>query len=123
MSASKRREPKVTSLGRILRKFRIDELPQFLNVLKGNMSLIGPRPETDYFVKHCRRMIPYYDIIFTLRPGISGWAQVNFGHISDFKDYPKKFCFNVYYLKNISLELDLQIFLKTIRIILLGKGK
>jgi len=123
MSAVKGRSPKVTSFGRILRKFRIDELPQFLNVLKGDMSLIGPRPETDYFVKHCRRKISHYDIVFSVRPGISGWAQVNLGHVSDFKDYPKKFCFNVYYLKNISLDLDLQIFLKTIRSILLGTGK
>ncbi|MGI6241181.1 MAG: exopolysaccharide biosynthesis polyprenyl glycosylphosphotransferase [Candidatus Omnitrophota bacterium] len=123
MSVSERRGPSVTSLGKILRKFRIDELPQLLNVLKGDMSLIGPRPETVPLAKKSQRHIPYYDIVFTVRPGISGWAQVNLGHVADFKDYPKKFCFNVYYLKNISIELDLQIFLKTIRIILLGKGK
>lgn len=119
----KKRRPRITPVGRFLRKFRLDELPQFLNVLKGDMSLIGPRPETEYFVKYCRRKIPYYSMVFAVRPGISGWAQVNFGHVSDFKDYPKKFCYNVYYLKNLSLELDLQIFLKTLRIVLLGGGK
>lgn len=127
MSAPSGGEPQVTSLGRILRKFRLDELPQFLNVLKGDMSLIGPRPEPATLVKKCLQHIPYYNIVFTVRPGISGWAQVNFGYVSDSKgfnrDYPKKFCYNVYYLKNISLELDLQIFLKTVRIILMGKGK
>ena len=123
MIAAKGSDPKVTYLGRILRKFRIDEIPQFINVLKGDMSLIGPRPETTYFADKCRRHIPYYNVIFTVQPGISGWAQVKFSHVSEFKDYPKKFCYNVYYLKNISLSLDLQIFLKTIRSVFLGKGK
>ena len=123
MSAVKGSEPRVTFLGGILRKFRIDEIPQFLNVLKGDMSMIGPRPETTYFANKCRRHIPYYNMIFTVQPGISGWAQVKFNHVSDFKDYPKKFCYNVYYLKNISLALDLQIYLKTIRSVFLGRGK
>ncbi len=114
---------RVTWVGKWLRKFRIDETPQLINVLKGDMSVIGPRPEIDYFVERCRKTIPYYDAVFSVRPGITGWAQVKFLHTTEMKDYPRKFCFNLYYLKNISLQLDLLIILKTIRIVLIGGGK
>ena len=114
---------RVIWIGRWLRKFRIDETPQLVNVLKGDMSLIGPRPEIEYFVQKCRGIIPYYDAVFTVRPGITGWAQVKFLHTTEIKDYPRKFCYNLFYLKNLSLQLDLLIVLKTIRVVLLGRGK
>jgi len=114
---------RVLWIGKWLRKFRIDETPQLLNVLKGDMSIIGPRPEIQYFVDRCRKTIPYYDAVFSARPGITGWAQVKFLHTTEMKDYPRKFCYNLYYLKNMSLQLDLLIILKTIRVVLLGKGK
>ena len=87
------------------------------------MSLIGPRPEIDYFVERCHKIIPYYDAIFSVRPGITGWAQVKFLHTTEMKDYPRKFCYNLFYLKNLSFSLDFLIVLKTIRVVLLGKGK
>ncbi|HCM42472.1 MAG TPA: hypothetical protein DIS66_04075, partial [Candidatus Omnitrophica bacterium] len=114
---------KVTGVGRLLRKFRVDETPQLINVLKGDMSLIGPRPEIEYFVERCRKSIPYYDAVFTVRPGITGWAQVKFLHTTEMKDYPRKFCYNLFYLKNLSFSLDFLIVLKTIRVVLLGRGK
>lgn len=114
---------RVTGVGKWLRKFRIDETPQLLNILKGDMSLIGPRPEISYFVERCRKILPYYDAVFAVRPGITGWAQVKFLHTTEIKDYPRKFCYNLYYLKNLSFSLDLLIVLKTIRVVLLGRGK
>ena len=114
---------RVIWIGKWLRKFRVDETPQLINVLKGDMSLIGPRPEIDYFVQKCRTVIPYYDAVFSVRPGITGWAQVKFLHTTELKDYPRKFCYNLFYLKNLSFSLDMLIVLKTIRVVLLGRGK
>lgn len=112
-----------TFLSRMFRKYRIDEIPQLINVLKGDMSLIGPRPEVSFFVERSRKRIPFYDAIFTVKPGLTGWAQVKFRHAISIKDYEQKFRYNLYYLKNISLKLDFIIFLQTIRVVLQGKGK
>ncbi len=113
----------VTKLGRFLRKYRIDEIPQLINVLTGDMSLIGPRPEIPYFVQRCRKKIPFFDMVFALPPGITGWAQTRFRYTTSVKDYERKFRFNLYYIKNVCLTLDLLIILKTIRIVLSGKGE
>lgn len=113
----------ISGLGKWLRKYRIDELPQIVNVLKGDMSLVGPRPETDNFIERSYRYIPSYHAIFALRPGITGWAQVNFKHTTSERGYEKKFCYDLYYLKNFSLTLDVSVLLKTIGIILRGKGR
>lgn len=114
---------RITNFGRWMRKYRIDEMPQLINVLKGEMSLIGPRPEISYFVEKCDEISPFYDVIFTLKPGLTGWAQVKFYHVTDLRDYKRKFQYNLYYLKNLSLTLDLLILFKTIGIVLAGKGK
>ncbi len=114
---------KVTRIGQWLRKYRIDELPQIVNVLKGDMSLVGPRPEIPFFVEECHQWIPFYNVVLAVRPGLTGWAQVKFRYTTSEKDYERKFCYNLYYLKNISPALDLIILLKTIRIILLGRGQ
>ena len=113
----------VTRLGKILRRYRIDEFPQLLNVLKGDMSLIGPRPEMLYFVERSRNNIPFYDSVLAIKPGLTGWAQVNLNHVTSLSDYEQKFKLNLYYLKNVSLTLDLVILLRTIRVILFGTGK
>ncbi|MCM8774899.1 MAG: exopolysaccharide biosynthesis polyprenyl glycosylphosphotransferase [Candidatus Omnitrophica bacterium] len=112
-----------TPLGKWIRRYHIDEIPQLFNVMKGDMSLIGPRPEIPYFVDRCRKKIPFYDAVFTVKPGLTGWAQCTLRHTTTVHDYEKKFRYNLYYLKNISLGLDLQVLLKTIRVVLLGKGK
>jgi lipopolysaccharide/colanic/teichoic acid biosynthesis glycosyltransferase len=123
MTDVRRGRQSVTAIGKWLRRYRIDEIPQLFNVLKGDMSLIGPRPEIPYFVERCRKKIPLFDMVFTLNPGITGWAQVKFRYTTSVKDYERKFRFNLYYIKNISLTMDLLILLKTVRVVLLGKGE
>jgi sugar transferase (PEP-CTERM system associated) len=115
-------DPRVSRVGRILRKLRIDELPQLYNVLRGEMSLVGPRPERPEFVKELRIKIPYYDIRHTVRPGITGWAQIRFRYGSSAEDSHTKLQYDLYYVKNMSLGLDVQILTETIRVVLFGEG-
>lgn len=123
MTADRGGKPVVTILGKWLRKYRIDELPQLINVLKGDMSLVGPRPEIEYFVKRSIAKIPMYEAVFAVKPGLTGWAQVKFRYTTSVKDYHEKFRFNLYYLKHVSFVLDLLIIFKTIRIVMLGLGQ
>ncbi|RMH37839.1 MAG: TIGR03013 family PEP-CTERM/XrtA system glycosyltransferase [Nitrospirae bacterium] len=116
------RDPRVTKVGYWLRKLRLDELPQFLNVLKGEMSLVGPRPERPQFVHELREIIPYYDLRHTVRPGITGWAQTCFQYAASIDDSHMKLQYDLYYVKNLSLSLDLKILLKTVKVVLLGVG-
>lgn len=113
----------VTALGKWLRRYRVDELPQLINVLRGDMSLVGPRPEIEYFVQRSMAKIPMYEAIFALKPGLTGWAQVKFRYTTSVKDYHEKFRYNLFYLKNMSFTLDILILFKTIRIVLLGLGQ
>jgi len=123
MSPDQDGENRVTQIGQWLRKYRIDELPQMFNVMKGDMSLVGPRPEILFFAEECRKWIPFYNVVFATKPGLTGWAQVKFKYTTSEQDYERKFCYNLYYLKNISAALDLIVLLKTIRIIFLGRGQ
>lgn len=123
MAERKKGKPVITWFGKWIRRYRIDEIPQLINVLKGDMSLVGPRPEIPYFTVKSRARIPFYDVVFAVKPGLTGWAQVMFRYTTSMKDYDEKFRYNLYYLKNISLALDLVIILKTIRVVLLGRGK
>jgi sugar transferase (PEP-CTERM system associated) len=116
------RDPRVTRIGRWLRKWRIDELPQLINVLKGEMSLVGPRPERPMFVQGLRGDIPFYDVRHTVRPGITGWAQIRFRYAASTEDTHVKLQYDLYYVKNLSLWLDLRILFETIRVVLAGKG-
>ncbi|MBI3194419.1 MAG: exopolysaccharide biosynthesis polyprenyl glycosylphosphotransferase [Ignavibacteriae bacterium] len=111
-----------TRLGRILRKLRLDEVPQFLNVLKGEMSLVGPRPERPFFVEQLKKEIRFYGRRLLVRPGITGWAQVNHRYDISFADVKEKIKYDLYYLENMSLTLDIKIFLRTILVALSGKG-
>ena len=113
---------RVTKLGYWLRKLRLDELPQFMNVLKGQMSLVGPRPERPHFVQDLRKEIPYYDLRHTVRPGITGWAQVCFQYASSLEDSHVKLQYDLYYVKNLSLWLDFKVLLRTVRVVLQGSG-
>jgi sugar transferase (PEP-CTERM system associated) len=115
-------DPRVTRLGRILRKLRLDELPQLINVLRGEMSFVGPRPERPEFVQRLAPVIPYYDERHTVYPGITGWAQINFPYGSTLEDAEEKLEYDLYYLKHMSLGLDLVIMAKTLRVMLLGRG-
>lgn len=117
-----KQDPRVSRVGRILRQLRIDELPQLYNVLRGEMSLVGPRPERPEFVEELRKNIPYYDIRHTVRPGITGWAQIRFRYGSSSEDAHTKLQYDLYYVKNMSLGLDMQILTETIRVVLFGEG-
>jgi sugar transferase (PEP-CTERM system associated) len=116
------RDNRITRVGRIIRKFRIDELPQLLNVLRGEMALIGPRPERPLFVQQFSESIPFYNYRHTLKPGITGWAQVCFRYGSSFEDTKQKLSYDLYYVKHQGLLLDALIILKTIRVVLSGEG-
>ena len=115
-------DPRVTKLGGWIRKLRLDELPQLVNVLKGDMSLVGPRPERPHFVQDLRTQIPYYDLRHTVRPGITGWAQIRFHYAGSLEDSHIKLQYDLYYVKNLSLWLDLRILARTIKVIFKGEG-
>lgn len=115
-------DPRVTRIGNFIRPMRIDELPQLINVLRGEMSLIGPRPERPQFVEELARIIPFYRERSYVKPGITGWAQVNFPYGASVEDARQKLAYDLYYVKNRSLLLDLFILLATIRVILFREG-
>jgi sugar transferase (PEP-CTERM system associated) len=117
-----RNDPRITPLGRILRKTRLDELPQLFNVLKGQMAIAGPRPERPEFVTTLSREIPYYRQRHTVKPGITGWAQINYKYGDTFEDTVMKLEYDLYYIKNISMALDMYIFFHTIKTMLLSRG-
>lgn len=115
-------DPRISRVGRWLRKWRIDEIPQLINVLKGDMSLVGPRPERPIFVQELRQSIPYYDLRHTVRPGITGWAQVRFRYAASALDAHVKLQYDLYYVKNLGLPLDARVLLETMRVVVLGEG-
>jgi sugar transferase (PEP-CTERM system associated) len=115
-------DPRVTVLGRWLRRLRLDELPQLLNVLSGEMSFVGPRPERPHFVEKLRQAIPYYDERHCVKPGITGWAQVKLGYGSNIEDAEAKLEFDLYYIKHMSPLMDFQIVFQTAKVMLLGRG-
>lgn len=113
---------RVDKLGAWLRKTRLDELPQFLNVLKGEMALIGPRPEQPGLAAQFQARIPFYSYRHTVKPGITGWAQTEQGYTDTHEATSKKLGYDLYYIKNLSINLDMYILLKTIKVVLFGKG-
>ena len=115
-------DPRVTRLGSFLRRSRIDELPQLFNVLRGEMSLVGPRPERPVFVAMLTEQIPFYAVRHSVKPGITGWAQVRYSYGADVEQSMKKLEYDLYYVKNHTLFLDLLILLGTVRVVLLGEG-
>jgi lipopolysaccharide/colanic/teichoic acid biosynthesis glycosyltransferase len=116
------RDPRLIRGGSFLRKSRLDEIPQLWNVLKGDMSLVGPRAEQVPFVSEFRRQIPFYDHRHMVRPGITGWAQVNYGYADDEADTIEKLTYDLYYIKHMSPVMDLRIFWKSIWTVLTGAG-
>ena len=119
---SSNNDPRITFIGKLIRKNRIDELPQLLSVLKGDLCLIGPRPERPEIDRILEEEIGSYSKRYIVKPGITGWAQVNYPYGASIQDSKIKQCFDIYYVKNVSFILDLIIFLKTIRLVLNGKG-
>ena len=117
-----KRDPRVTRVGRIIRKLRIDEIPQFINVLAGEMSLVGPRPERPYFVNRFSTEIPLYARRLRVRPGITGWAQVKHKYDETLEDVKKKVRYDLFYIENMSLRMDFKILLNTVYVMLMGRG-
>jgi sugar transferase (PEP-CTERM system associated) len=115
-------DPRITRVGHFLRKTRIDELPQLFNVLIGELDFVGPRPERPEFVQQLQSLIPYYALRHTVNPGITGWAQVMFHYGSTIDESKEKLQYDLFYIKNMSLKLDLLILFHTVKIVLLGRG-
>ena len=116
-------DPRVTRIGNIMRKTRIDELPQILNVFKGQMSFVGPRPERPYFVEQLIEVVPYYNVRHSIKPGITGWAQVRYGYGASAEDALQKLQYDLYYVKNNSLFLDILVLIDTLKVVLFRSGR
>ena len=115
-------DPRITSVGRFLRRTRLDEIPQIWNVLRGDMAFVGPRPERPEFAVKLREQIPYYNVRHAVRPGITGWAQINYGYGATVEEAKEKLRFDLYYIRNVSIMLDFLIVFYTIRAVLIGRG-
>jgi exopolysaccharide biosynthesis polyprenyl glycosylphosphotransferase len=115
-------DPRVTAIGRFMRRTRVDELPQLINVLRGEMSFVGPRPERPTFVSMLTEQIPFYGVRHSVKPGITGWAQVRYTYGANVEESIKKLEYDLYYVKNHTLLLDILILFKTVRVVMLGEG-
>ena len=115
-------DPRVTRMGNFLRKTRLDELPQILAILKGDMSFVGPRPERPEFAELLKEKIPFYAMRHLVKPGLTGWAQINFPYGASVEDAMEKLQYDLYYAKNHNLFLDLTVLLQTGEVILFGQG-
>ena len=117
-----RNDRRITRIGRILRLTRIDELPQLFNMLRGDLDLVGPRPERPEFVSELKKIIPYYSLRHTVKPGLTGWAQIMFPYSGTVEESKEKLQYDLFYIKNMSIKLDLLIIISTLKIVLLGRG-
>ena len=119
---AKKDDDRVTRIGHFIRKWRIDEIPQLWNVLKGDMSLVGPRPEREFFINQLEEKIPYYSERFSVKPGLTGWAQVCYGYGDSIEDAIEKLNYDLFYIKNISIFMDIVIIFRTVKTVIFGVG-
>ena len=116
-------DPRVTRVGRWLRKYRIDELPQFWNILRGDMSIVGPRPERRYFIDQIEQVAPYYCMIYKIRPGLTSWGPIRVGYTDTLEKMVRRLNYDIVYIENMSIRLDLRIMFHTLGVIFNGKGQ
>ncbi|BBO67321.1 glycosyl transferase [Desulfosarcina alkanivorans] len=115
-------DSRVTRIGKFIRKWRIDEFPQLFNVIKGEMSFVGPRPEREFFVKELEEAIPYYAERFSVKPGVTGWAQVSYPYGASVEDAKEKLNYDLFYIKNMSILMDMMVIMRTVKTVLFGEG-
>jgi sugar transferase (PEP-CTERM system associated) len=119
---AREQDPRVTRVGRVIRKLRLDELPQLINVLQGDMAFVGPRPERPHFVERLKQKVPFYDLRHSVRPGITGWAQISLQYGATVEESQEKLEYDLFYIKNVSFSFDCLILFQTIKIVLFGRG-
>jgi lipopolysaccharide/colanic/teichoic acid biosynthesis glycosyltransferase len=115
-------DPRITRVGKWLRRTRLDELPQLFNIVKGDISFVGPRPVPPHEEEQCAAVIPFYKERWLIKPGATGWAQINRGYNATIEDHKDKLAYDLFYIKNVSIGLDIYILFATIKILLLGRG-
>jgi exopolysaccharide biosynthesis polyprenyl glycosylphosphotransferase len=120
---SSKTDPRITNFGRFMRKTRLDETPQFINVFWGNMSLVGPRPERQYYIDQIVKVAPHYKLLLTVKPGMTSWGQVKFGYAENIDEMVERLKWDILYLDNMSLQTDIKILIYTALIVLKGTGK
>lgn len=120
---SSKSDSRITTFGKFMRKSRLDEIPQFFNVLKGDMSLVGPRPERQYYIDQIIKVAPYYKLLLTIKPGMTSWGQVKFGYAENIDEMVERLKWDILYLDNMSLQMDFKILIYTVLIVLKGSGK
>jgi lipopolysaccharide/colanic/teichoic acid biosynthesis glycosyltransferase len=123
LRATAENDPRVTRVGKFLRKTRLDELPQFWNVLRGDMSLVGPRAEVPRLVEEYQKQVPFYRARLLVKPGLTGWAQINYGYVATVEETSIKLEYDLYYIKHRTLAMDFQIILRTIGTVFRRTGR
>ena len=116
-------DPRITTVGKFLRKYRLDELPQMWNILRGDMSIVGPRPERRYFIEQIEKQAPYYCLLYKIRPGLTSWGPIKVGYTDTLEKMVRRLNYDIVYMENMSIRLDIKILFHTIGVILDGKGK